>query len=78
MAPRVEVAPGATLPFLSQPHDTLRNGLPALKADAQVVHPVDVLQRQVRAPGTRKVFFGDRLLHLFVKCPRWRLREAAL
>jgi len=50
MAQRVEVAPGTTLPFLSTPHDTLRHGLPALKADAQVVHPVDTLQRQVCAP----------------------------
>ena len=45
---RVEVGPGTALPFLSAPHDTLRHGLPALKADAQVVHPVEVLQRQAR------------------------------
>jgi hypothetical protein len=51
---RVEVGPGTALPFLSAPHDTLRHGLPALKADAQVVHPVEVLQRQARGRQQRR------------------------
>jgi hypothetical protein len=39
----------ASLPFLTTPHDNLRCGLPALKADAQLVHPVQAIQQNVRA-----------------------------
>ena len=38
----------AELPFLSAPHDNLRHGLPALKADALPSHPVEAIQRNVR------------------------------
>ena len=38
----------AELPFLSAPHDNLRHGLPALKADALPTHPVEAIQRNVR------------------------------
>ena len=38
----------SSLPFLSTPHDTLRQGLPALKADSQLVHPIAAVQAGVR------------------------------
>jgi hypothetical protein len=43
----------ASLPFLTTPHDNLRCGLPALKADAQLVHPVQAIQQNVRARRAR-------------------------
>ena len=42
-------ATAAGLPFLRAPHDVLRDGLPTLKEDARVVHPVEAVQKQARA-----------------------------
>ena len=44
---------GDALPFLSAPHDSLRYGLPALKADVQLAHPVQAIQANVRARAHR-------------------------
>jgi|APGre2960657444_1045066.scaffolds.fasta_scaffold05426_2 hypothetical protein len=49
MSSRTAVVDSSSLPFLSSPHDNLRQGLPALKADAQLVHPVAAIQQGVRA-----------------------------
>jgi len=35
-----------SLPFLQQPHDTLRQGLPTLKEDATLSHPVEEMLRE--------------------------------
>jgi len=45
----VRQTPGASLPFLAVPHDSLRHGLPALKADSQIVHPIASVQAGVRS-----------------------------
>ena len=42
-------ATAAGLPFLRAPHDVLRDGLPTLKEDARLVHPVEAVQKQARA-----------------------------
>ncbi|GFH32335.1 proteasome maturation factor UMP1 [Haematococcus lacustris] len=36
----------SALPFLAQPHDSLRLGLPSLKEDVAPKHPVEVIQIQ--------------------------------
>lgn len=36
------------LPYLAAPHDNLRAGLPALKADALPCHPVEAIQKQAQ------------------------------
>lgn len=39
---------GPQLPFLTTPHDNFRQGLPLLKEDARLGHPVEVIQAQAR------------------------------
>ena len=43
-----QAASELALPQLTVPHDTLRQGLPNLKADVLAVHPVEVIQSQAR------------------------------
>ena len=39
------------LPFLKEPHDTLREGLPRLGADSKPAHPLEAALAQVRTEG---------------------------
>lgn len=42
---------GTGLPFKSQAHDALRNGLASLKEDAKQKHPVHTIQEETAIPG---------------------------
>lgn len=52
------------LPFQSRPHDTLRQGLPALREDALPRHPVETIQAAARpeAAGAGK---AEMLRHVY-------------
>lgn len=41
------------LRFLAAPHDNLRQGLPLLKEEARLVHPVEAIQAQARSRSDR-------------------------
>jgi hypothetical protein len=42
----MSTAAGSSLPMLMAPHDTMRKGLPALKEDATIKHPMQQLQNE--------------------------------
>lgn len=44
----------SALPLLREPHDSLRQGLPALKATASTSHPVEELQQKAKAEGSSR------------------------
>ena len=43
----------AELPMQTTPHDSLRQGLPFLKADSSFAHPVEAIQQDKTAPSHR-------------------------
>lgn len=60
-----------SLPFLRQPHDTLRQGLPTLKEDATLAHPVEEMLRKVRgrSSGTKR----EGILQKQRRKTKWKL-----
>lgn len=49
----MDVSAGSGLPFQSQAHDAMRNGLASLKEDALQKHPVHTIQDSTAVPGTQ-------------------------
>ena len=54
----------ADLPMQIIPHDSLRQGLPFLKADSSFAHPVEAIQHEKTAPAYR-VDKGQMLANLY-------------